>query len=391
MFKSTEALKNVLKTDFKDVLNYIPHLFILGLLAGFGSYTALTGAFIITLVFLFFGRKYSFIYGSTVVFVLSAASLNVSLGGRSETLFALLFISSLITILFSFLNVCKKTVLSIPKPVSNGFITGCFLSAFFLCIPLILGEKTFCSFHLMLNTKSGIFNSINENAFIIALLTVVIYNYLLKLKIKYLPSSFTACILAGIASFLYNFNLDCINLGYTGFTPVTSADFGHFVRLFASGILLSIVMTSETLLNLKALKKTKNENKVPKKILFLTGISNLVSSITGSIAGVMTGGNKTTKTKTLVEAFVLFIFIIFFNEISPFITAASIASILAFDLWKAVKNKLLAQKNKTFCAKAIFLFCLLITLYNIILGIMFSIVFTLIMARTKQKTEKKET
>ena len=177
------------------------------------------------------------------------------MGGKSETLFALLFVSSLLTILISLLNVHKKTLLTIPKPVISGFMTGCFVSALMLSIPLMFGQKTFSSLPLMLNSKVSLFSNVNEISIVFSCLTFAIYYYFSKSKIKILPSAFLAVIFTGFINYFYGFNLENIYIGIKAFTPVATADFGHFIRLLFSGILLSLVIVVETLLNLKISKK----------------------------------------------------------------------------------------------------------------------------------------
>ena len=381
----TNYEKNLTLGSLKEVLDYLPIILVLGIIAGFGSFTTLIGAFILSLVFLIFGKKYSFIFAPTVAFVLSAASINVSLGGKSETLFALLFVSSLLTILISLLNVHKKTLLTIPKPVISGFMAGCFVSALMLSIPLMFGQKTFSSLPLMLNSKVSLFSNVNEISIVFSCLTFAIYYYFSKSKIKILPSAFLAVIFAGFINYFHGFNLENIYIGIKAFTPVATADFGHFIRLLFSGILLSLVIVVETLLNLKISKKMNGMTKSPKKPLFLLGLANALASITGSVGGTLAIRNENGKKKllTLIEAVVLFFFIMFFEKISSFIPICAIGSILFIKSYEIIKNYILAQKIKIFSSKIIFAICLFATFYNVIFGLMVSIVFALIVKTRK--------
>ena len=385
MSNITNYEKNLITESLKEILDYLPIVLVLGIITGFGPYTTLIGAFIISLIFILFGKKYSFLFGPTVVYSTVLASLNVSLGGKSETLFALLFVSAVITILISILKVNRKTVLTLPKPVITGFMTGCFISSLILSLPLIFGQKTFSSLSLLFGAKSSIFSGINEISLVLSLLVFAIYYYLKKFKIKFLPPAFAAVLIAGLVNYFYNFNLENVYIGIKTFSAVATADFGHFIRLLISGAILSAVVVIETLLNLKTSKKMNGEIKSPKKPLLLVGLSNLVASITGSVAGVLAKRSENGKNKslTLTEAVLLFIFVIFFGKISTFIPVCAIASILFIKSYEIVKNNIYAQKIKNPSSKILFLICLIASLYNIIFGVMISAVFVLIMKTKK--------
>ena len=380
MLNITDCEKKIILKSLIEVLEYLPMIFVLGILTGFGPYTTIIGAFIMSFVFLIFGKKYSFVFAPTVVFALVLASLNVSLGGRAETLFALLFISSLVTILISILNINKKTVLNIPKAVISGFMTGCFICAFILSLPLIFGQTTFSTLGLMFNSKTSIFANVDEVSLTFACLTFAFYYYLNKLKVKFVSPAFFAVILAGLINYIYHFNLENIYIGIKTFTPVATADFGHFIRLLISAIILSLVMTTETLYNIKISKKMGGEIKSPKIPVFLMGLSNLFASLTGSIAGVIAKKSENGKNRflTLMEAIVLFIFVVLFEKISVFVPVVSIAAILFVKSYEIIKNTLFAQRIKKTSSKAIFLICLVSSLFNLIFGFMVSIVFVLI-------------
>ncbi len=375
VLKSETGVKRDFAPIIKEVFEYIPVLFILGILTGFGSFTAIFGAFIMSFVFIIFKRDFSFIAGVSVLFAVALAFFNVSSGGRSETLFALLFVTSLITILFSFLNEDNKLFSDIPKPVSSGFITGAFACAFVLVFPLICGVKTFGSTPLMFNSKHSIFVSINQNALICALCAAVIYHYLKKFKIKFLPPSFIAVLSGGVINYIYKFGLGCVNIGINSFSPVVTANFGHFMRLLFFGFILAALISSETFLNLKAAKKA---DYTFKKTLLFTGISNMISSVTGSISGTIAGARKNRKYTAVFEAAILFIFVLFFDKIGSFIPISAAASVFAIKMYETIKNRICAQKVKTFSSKIIYIFCAFAAFFNITAGFIFSFTFYLI-------------
>ncbi|MDO5437910.1 MAG: hypothetical protein Q4F80_06920, partial [bacterium] len=121
-----------IKGGLKGVLECIPIILTLGILTGFGAYTTLFGALIISFVFLIFNLRLPFVYSITIPIAAAIGGMNVFLGGKSETLFSMLFISSIFMILFSLTGICKKTVLNVPRSVSAGFITGTAACGFLL-------------------------------------------------------------------------------------------------------------------------------------------------------------------------------------------------------------------------------------------------------------------
>jgi len=377
-------------SSFKEICEYLPALFILGIITGFGSYVTLTGALIVSVLFFLLGRKYNFVFGVTIVYALAAAFFNSYLGGRYSTLLALLFLSSLFLIIFSFFNISKKMGRIIPLYVSNGFITGALFSCAVLCLPLMTGEKTFSSIPLMLSSRAGFFVDVNENAVVISVLTMVIYHYLSKLKLKCLPCACLAVFCAGVINLLYGFNLDNISLGFHGFLNDSGADFGNFFELLFFAFVLALLSGAEIFVNLRGSKKLQNESKSPKKLFLLSGFSSIMAAFAGSVGGAIVKPNSNgSKNLTLVEAVVLLIFTIFFNEIAPFVLIPSVAAILTVNLCKIAKNKILAQKIKTRYPKVIFYLCLFSTLYNIVFGVMVAAVFSLLI-KTPNKSKKKE-
>lgn len=372
-----------IKGGLKGVLECIPIILTLGILTGFGAYTTLFGALIISFVFLIFNLRLPFVYSITIPIAAAIGSMNVFLGGKSETLFSMLFISSIFMILFSLTGICKKTVLNVPRSVSAGFITGTAACGFLLALPLIFGQKTFSSVSLMFNSKEGLFSTVNEFSFITALSVAAIYHYLLKLKIKSLPCAFIAILAGALINFIFKMNLASIKCGFENFQTVANADFGNFTHLLLFGFLLSLVFTVQTLSNLKFLKKKTNE----KKVLIISGISNLISSMTGTIAGTVSHPVKSDFSLPLIETVLLSVFVIFFEKISAFIPISAVSAILALNCYETIKYNFQSQKIKNNQAKIIFISCFLTCLYNIVLGIILSVILTLII-RTKKNDKK---
>lgn len=368
-------MQNELRGSLKGVLNYIPILLLLGILTGFGAHTTLFGAFAISFCFLIFKRNLSFLFGASIVYAITVAGANVSLGGRSETLYAVLFLSSLITIAFSFLNVYKKTILTIPKAVSSGIMSGCALGVWVLSLPLILGHKTFTSIFLMFNSTGNFFSNINESSLII--FAVILGSFYYFSKIKSLPAYFLSWLTGIIVSIIYKMDLNSIYLGLENFKIPVNADFANMAHILLFALVISIVCISQILSSARKLK--------PKKIILLTGISGAISSIGGAISGGIVPCKNKSRYMVLAEFILLLIFVIFYNKISSFIPMVSVASVAFIKCLGLIKHYIQSQKNKNIQSKIIFCVCFLSSFYNIIFGVILAIILTLI-----TKTPKKE-
>lgn len=368
-------MQNKLKTGLKGVSDYIPILLLLGILTGFGAHTTLFGALIITFCFLIFKKDASFLFGASIVYAVTVAGANVSLGGKSETLYAVLFLSSLITIALSFLNIYKKTILTIPKAVSSGVISGCALGAAILSLPLILGHKTFTSTFLMFNSTGNFFSNINE--FSLVIFAVILGSFYYFSKIKSLPAYFLSWFTGIIVSIIYKMDLSSIKLGLENFKIPVNADFANIAHVLLFALLISIVCIAQILSSARKLK--------PKKILLLTGVSGAISSMAGAISGGVVPCKIKSRYLTLVEFILLLIFVIFYNKISSFIPMVSVASIAFIKCLGLIKHYIQSQKNKNIQSKIIFCICFLSSFYNIIFGVILAIILTLI-----TKTPRKE-
>ncbi|MCD8025207.1 MAG: hypothetical protein LUE64_06695, partial [Candidatus Gastranaerophilales bacterium] len=347
--------------SIKNFFDYIPLISVLGIFSGFGSHTTLIGAFIAAFIFAVFKKNSAFIFGAAPVFIVSLAFCNVYLGGRSNTLFALLFISSIIIITGSFF--LNKIKIPIIKPVSSGFGAGSAIIALILSIPLILGKKTFCSLPLFFSTGHSFFSNVNENSIVISCLVLGVYYYLSKWKVKFIPGAFLSVLAGGIINYIYNLNLEGCNIGFSEYTPVISADFGHIVLLLFFGFIISVVMYGQMYYPKNS---QKNENK---KVFFLIGLSNIFSSMTGSIAG---NANISKNASAKIQALILLVIIIFFDKIIGFIPVCAAATILLIKMYEYIKTSLFSQKPKTALSKTIFAICMVTTVFNVILGVIIS-------------------
>ncbi len=369
------------KENSKGVLDYFVISAFLGIITGYGAHTVFLGAFITSVLFLLFSFKKPYIYFLTPVLGCLIADMNSTLGGKSETLFALIFVSSIFILIFSFVNFKFKD----NKTSIKGFCLGSYISLIILSVPLIIGKKTFSTLSLLF-MGNGLFSDINEGAFVFALLTVGFYYYLNKIKSKVISPSFFAVILSSAVAVIYKTNLPSLKEGYENFQYIVNADFGNFHKLLFFGILLSAAFIYTNRVNLKlASDKSYKKNNI------IQGISNMVCSMTGSIPSVIIPSCDNKNKESYITIFQILFFVILFTlypqltDKIPLSTVAAMFFVKGLEYIKTSFNSII-KKNRS--QKAIFITCLLTSLYNITLGLILCLVIVLILNIRKLSHEK---
>lgn len=388
-FVSGWYMINDIKGSLKGVLDNLPYIMALGIIMGTGAYATVFGALIISAANLFTRNKKTLIYSATAVLCAVLSAIVVIFKGNLEHLWAVLFIAGIITgVIGCFIP--KKTILSIPKSISSGFMTGCLICILILCFPLIMGQSTYATFPLMVISKYNPFSYVNENALICSITVFVVYHYLTKTNMKFIPKSIISVIIPSIINLLFNMNLILSTDRIEFFTPVAKGDFGKTVYVILFGLLVSTVMVVQTLSNLKALGI---RNKMKKPVLLIEGISNTLGAMTGTIAGVVSYApskeavqNKSKNNiSEFIIVFILLICSIFFKNTIGLIPVCAVSAILFIKLYETIKYNLHSQKIKNINSKIIFWICLISTVINIIFGLAVSIVLTFIITVKNKK------
>ncbi len=381
------------KGSIKGISDNIPYITALGIILGTGAHSTVFGALIISFIFLLFKFDKPLIFSISAVLTASLTSSIILLKGSLEKLWAILFLAGLITVIISLLKTPKKFILSIPKSVSQGFITGALTSILILTVPLILGQKGYISLPLLIASKHNFFNYINEGAVICSIATFVIYHYLSKSNLKFLPKSLISVIIPIFINIFYKTDLILSADRIEYFKPAgQSADFGNLIYVLLFAILISIVIFIQTSANLRGLK-IKNQKEI-NKVLLIEGISNTISALTGTVSGVVSynAAKDTIKLNPLISGLICFIilliFSIFFKQTIGLIPVCSISSILFIKLYEVIKFNLHSQKIKNKNAKIIFIICFVLTFLHTVTGLIASIILTFLI-NTKNKNLNK--
>lgn len=363
--------------NLRGVLEYIPLIFALGFIVGFDSYTTLLGCLIVSLVFAFSKSNYPAICTVSIGYIALLGSANSYLDDRYSTLFALMFLSGIFMVIYSFLAKYKPFEINFSKDAASGFYSGCNMAILVLCLPLCFGNKTFSSLGLIQYSPAGFFSNVKISAIIISLCAGVIYYKLSKNKRK-LPCAFISVILAGIINFIYKLDCACINLGSGFFKPFPAGDFGNTACLFCLSIIICLFLIAQT----KSVRKfLKTENSLSEDY-FWVGMGNSISSIFGSPGG---GISPLTYKKdqnnlygVIFSILIILILLLTFKYYSVHIPIAACCSILILKCLRVLKVEFALQKNKSSLLQFIFLLCFLTSLYNIIIGAILTAIITVL-------------
>ncbi len=371
---------NDLKSAFKETFDYIPMIMFIGLISGIGSYNALVGTFIISLIFCLFKVRLPLICAPTIPFALALTCGNTVLGGKNETLCTILFAAGIFSLLFIFLKNCKNLMLNIPKCVSSGFLSSIFIQGAVLSLSLILGNKILSSVLFIPHIKGDFFAQCFEGGIVLAILYGVIYYYLRKIHIP-LPFIFFSAVIAGFINYFYKLDPNMANYGLSSFKFILDWNLLQDFQIIFISFFLSILLVVATL------NSTKNKSKENKNIL-LVGFSNIISSLFGTIAGTIQSiktspDKKDNKYVILFNTLFILLLVLNFNNIIRFIPLSLIGAVCFLECLRFLKVHFFIFKKQNLKSKIIFVSCFLSCLYNVILGIAVGFIFTL-WTRTKE-------
>ena len=372
-----------LTTSIKGALNYIPFILLFGVLLGISSYAALIGALIIGFFFVICDRKncaLCLLSFSTVALLhnsLKALDTGVS------ALYSLIFLSGIFIIIFAFFK--KNNAFKISKTISKAFISGALGYTIFLLIPYILGRK-FLPAEAIGHSYPVIFMpDINENAVILSIVCAVIYHYLNKNKVNFIPCALITVLIGSLINYIYGFKLMGFDIQYDTYKVFPEGDFGNTFLLFFLSFVFAVIIGLQTSYCLKFFKEKTF------KPMLLIGISNVISPFLGAVAGGLSPYSLKEKIKNSKYSFVFFIiillFIFLYKKTACYIPIAAAASIAAYELVRIIKQNIIYIRKTNLKEKLIFSLCFITCLYNIILGTVLCAVFVIV-ERTRKNDKK---
>lgn len=286
-------IKSYLKIFAGDVLGSLnsaivalPQALAFGVATGFGASAGVWGAIILCFIAGLLGSKVPLVSGITGPVTIVIASIMAALNADISSVILVIFMAGILQVILS-LTSLPAIVKYVPYPVISGFMNGIGVIIIIMQINPLLG----CS--VMSNTITSIsaffknLHTINYDALLIGVITLVIVFAIPKKFNKIIPSQAIALVICTLLSMKLGLNVDKISNISISFPHLTlpKADLHAVITYFHYAVTLAIVLSSESLLTVlvaDSLLKTKTPSK---GMLLGQGVGNMVCALTGSLPG----------------------------------------------------------------------------------------------------------
>ncbi|MDA7848086.1 SulP family inorganic anion transporter [Sulfurospirillum sp.] len=315
----------------------LPLALAFGVASGAGAVAGLYGAIVLGFIASIFGGTSTQISGPTGPMTVVFASAIAMFSGNINAVMSVVFLTGIFQILFGVFKL-GKYVRYIPYPVISGFMSGIGLIIIILQINPFFGVNGDSSVLKTLYNLPFTLSSINTEAFIIAMTTLIITICTPKKISKIVPSPLIALIVVTSMSIYLGFDVKTI-----GEIPTTLPNFilptfeinqlRDIVILAFTLAILGCIDTLLTSLVADSITKTKHNSN---KELIGQGIGNTLVSLVGGLAGagatmrtvinVKSGGN--TKLSGIIHSLTILIAMMFMAPIVSQIPLALLAGIL---------------------------------------------------------------
>lgn len=354
----------------------LPQALAFGVATGFGASAGIWGAIILCFVAGVLGTKVPMISGATGPVAIVIASVLHALDKDLSSVIFIIFLAGILQIVLS-LTKLPEIVKYVPYPVISGFMNGVGV------IIIIMQLNPLFGLNISSNTIESIQNlfkgTINLEAFVIGLLTLLIVFFFPKRMGKYVPPQILALI---ICTFLstgldiakiseFSVSLPAINLPHTSLHD--------FITYFQYSVMLAVILSSESLLTGLVCTSVTKVQVSPQRILASQGIGNICCALTGTlpgsaatmrtVAGLKSGAS--TRFAPVITAFILLLAVYKFSGFVAQIPLAVLAGILikiGYDIidTKFLKVIKLAPKDDLCVLAVVFL---LTVFYNLIVAV----------------------
>ena len=325
-------LKSKLKIFTGDILGglnsaivALPQALAFGVATGFGASAGIWGAIILCCIAGLLGGKVPLISGITGPVTIVIASIMAALNADISSVILVIIMAGILQIILS-LTSLPVIVKYVPYPVISGFMNGIGFIIVIMQLNPLIGHP------VMSNTITSIasfiqnLSSINYDALLIGLLTLIIVFVIPKKLNKVIPSQVIALVLCTFISIKLGLNVEKISnisIAFPQFT-LSKVDLHSVITYFHYAVTLAIVLSSESLLTVlvsDSLLKTKTSSK---SMLLGQGVGNIICGLTGSLPGsaatmrtvaaINTG--STTRLTAVINPLILMIFLFKLSGIS---------------------------------------------------------------------------
>lgn len=286
-------IKSYLKIFAGDVLGSLnsaivalPQALAFGVATGFGASAGVWGAIILCFIAGLLGSKVPLVSGITGPVTIVIASIMAALNADISSVILVIFMAGILQVILS-LTSLPAIVKYVPYPVISGFMNGIGVIIIIMQINPLLGCPVMSNTITSISAFFKNLHTINYDALLIGVITLVIVFAIPKKFNKIIPSQAIALVICTLLSMKLGLNVDKISNISISFPHLTlpKADLHAVITYFHYAVTLAIVLSSESLLTVlvaDSLLKTKT----PSKGMFLgQGVGNMVCALTGSLPG----------------------------------------------------------------------------------------------------------
>ena len=286
-------IKSYLKIFAGDVLGSLnsaivalPQALAFGVATGFGASAGVWGAIILCFIAGLLGSKVPLVSGITGPVTIVIASIMAALNADISSVILVIFMAGILQVILS-LTSLPAIVKYVPYPVISGFMNGIGVIIIIMQISPLLGCPVMSNTITSISAFFKNLHTINYDALLIGVITLVIVFAIPKKFNKIIPSQAIALVICTLLSMKLGLNVDKISNISISFPHLTlpKADLHAVITYFHYAVTLAIVLSSESLLTVlvaDSLLKTKTPSK---GMLLGQGVGNMVCALTGSLPG----------------------------------------------------------------------------------------------------------
>lgn len=358
----------------------LPQALAFGVATGFGATAGICGVIVLCFVSGLINLGVPVVSGITGPVTIVVASIMLALKSNISTVLMIIFLAGILQIILGFTKL-SKIVEYIPYPVISGFMNGVGFILIIMQINPLIGHPVEANTITSIQSVITHLNSVNYQALLLGMLTLLIVFMVPKRINKFIPSQVIALILCTLISVVYNFNIErigTINLTTLNF-QIPDLAINEVISNFHYAVILAVIMSAESLMTglvCDSITKTKINTK---RLLIGQGLGNAFSSFFGglpgsaalmrTVAAINTGA--ATQLCTLITPVIIALFVFKFAHYLELIPMAVLSGILIKVGFDIVDTKLLkvikyAPKDDLYVLILVFILTLF---YNLIVAV----------------------
>ena len=358
----------------------LPQALAFGVATGFGASAGIWGAIILCFVAGILGTKVPMISGITGPVAIVVASIMHALDKDISSVLMIILMAGIIQMILS-LTKLTEIVKYVPYPVISGFMNGVGTIIIIMQLNPLLGLRPFSNTIESLNHIFTSLHTMNIQAALLGLLTLLIVFIFPKRWNKYVPSQILALVICTIISIKMGLNIPKISevsIAMPAFR-LPESNLHDIITYFHYAITLAIILSSETLLTGLVCNSITKTQISPRTLLASQGIGNICCALTGSLPGsaatmrtvAAIKSGASTKLAAIINPVILIVLLYKFSGFVAQIPLCVLAGILikiGYDIIdvKLLKVLRLAPKEDKYVLAVVFL---LTVFYNLIVAV----------------------